>query len=173
MQKRTSVDAARTGQDSAMTVGLSSHQLAEIQRRLKVKFRNTKLLEQAFIHRSYLNEYQRRHLKHNERLEFLGDAALEWVVTDRLYRAFPDKQEGLLTMYRSALVNTRTLMGVAQRLDIEEFILLSRGEARDTGRARHYILACVCEALIGAMSLDRGIGMVELFLDEWLFPQLY
>src|SRR3989344_5625956 len=121
-----------------------------------LNFKDKNLLEQAFIHRSYLNEQKNSGLEHNERLEFLGDAVLELVVTEYLFERFPDKTEGDLTSYRAALVNATNCAKVAGDLRINDFLLLSKGEAKDTGRARHIILANTLESIIGAIYLDRG-----------------
>ncbi len=99
-------------------------------------FKNIDLLAQAFTHRSYINEHRELGLEHNERLEFLGDAVLELVVTDFLYLKYPEKTEGDLTSYRAALVNAVTLSEVSRKLDMNRYLQLSRGEAKDTGRAR-------------------------------------
>src|ERR1044071_4324749 len=104
-------------------------------------FKNRALLEQAFTHRSYLNENRGIRREHNERLEFLGDAVLELVVTEFLYAKYPDKPEGELTSYRAALVNTQSISDAAVQLGMNEYMLLSRGESKDTGRARLIILA--------------------------------
>ena len=135
-----------------------------------VVFKNKALLRQAFTHRSYINENKSGVLGHNERLEFLGDAVLELVVTKYLYSIYPDKTEGELTSFRSALVNTNTISGVASNLHMDDYLLLSRGEAKDTGRARQYILANTFEAVIGAIYLDQGYDMAEHFIEKNLFP---
>lgn len=129
-------------------------------------FENKNLLVQAFTHRSYLNENRDAKLKHNERLEFLGDAVLEIIVTDYLFKNFPDKAEGELTAYRSALVNTTALASVAVKLGMNDYLLLSRGESRDEGRARQYILADTLEALIGALYLDQGYDKTAEFISK-------
>lgn len=134
-----------------------------------LKFINKELLKQAFIHRSYLNENRGTKLEHNERLEFLGDAVLELVITDYLYKKYPTKPEGDLTAYRSALVNSTTLAEVAEKLNINSFLLLSKGEAKDTGRARQYILANTFEALVGAIYLDQGYAVANEFIGKNLF----
>jgi len=133
-----------------------------------VCFKDKNLLAQAFIHRSYLNENPRTGLEHNERLEFLGDAVLELAVTDFLYRTYPDSPEGELTSYRAALVNANTMADFANDISMNEYLFLSRGEAKDTGKARLYILANAIEALIGAMYLDQGYVVVEGFIDRFL-----
>ncbi|MEN9649347.1 MAG: hypothetical protein RL094_314 [Candidatus Parcubacteria bacterium] len=136
---------------------------------IKVEFKDKGLLKQAFIHRSYINENRGLKLEHNERLEFLGDAVLELVITDYLYHKYPGKPEGELTAYRSSLVNSNTLAAAAERIGVNSFLLLSRGEAKDTGRARQYILANTFEALIGSIYLDQGYGAAEKFISDHLF----
>src|SRR3989338_4123262 len=111
-----------------------------------VHFINPLLLQTAFTHRSYINENSGITSGHNERLEFLGDAVLELVITRYLFDKYPEKPEGELTAYRSSLVNTTSLAESAEKLGMNEYLLLSKGEARDTGKARHYILADAFEA---------------------------
>lgn len=147
-------------------------EIADAEKRLGVTFKDKDLLVRAFTHRSYLNEHKNRHLRHNERLEFLGDAVLELVITDFLYNEFKNKSEGELTLYRAALVNTDTLAQVASELNLSEFLLLSRGEARDKGRARHSIMADTVEAIIGAMYLDQGYAIPHRFIIEHIAPRL-
>ncbi len=132
-------------------------------------FRKRELLEQAFTHRSYLNEHRGSGREHNERLEFLGDAILELVVTEFLYNKYPDKPEGELTAFRAALVNTVSIAAAAQALGMNDFLLLSKGESRDTGRARQIILANAFEALIGAIHLDAGYPASRDFISKQLF----
>ena len=139
------------------------------EKRIGFSFTDKELLRTAFTHRSYLNENRRTGYEHNERLEFLGDAVLELIVTAYLYRKYPDHNEGELTAYRSALVNAVTLAGVAEKLGMNEFLLLSRGEAKDTGRARQVILANTIEAFIGALYLDQGYEATERFVSRHLF----
>jgi len=129
-----------------------------------VDFKNKDLLRQAFVHRSYLNENKTTVVEHNERLEFLGDAVLELIVTEFLFKKFPAKPEGELTAYRSALVNAVTLSGVAEGLQVNNFLLLSKGEAKDRGRARSVIMANAMESIIGAIFLDSGYGAAETFV---------
>lgn len=136
---------------------------------INFEFKNKELLKQAFIHRSYLNENRSLKLEHNERLEFLGDAVLELVITDYLYNKYPTKPEGDLTAYRSALVNSNTLSETAEKIGINSFLLLSKGEAKDTGRARQYILANTFEAVVGAIYLDQGYGAAAKFIETQLF----
>jgi ribonuclease-3 len=124
---------------------------------LKVIFKDTTLLLSAITHRSYLNEHRDATWDHNERLEFLGDAVLELVVTDFLFAKYPEKPEGELTAVRAALVNTNSLCNASEILGINKFLLMSKGESKDEGRARQYILANVFEACIGAIYLDQGL----------------
>ncbi len=133
-------------------------------------FKNNELLKQALLHRSYLNEHPEIKLDHNERLEFLGDAVLELVVTDYLYHKYPNRDEGELTAYRAALVNAETLGSVAAELGVNDHLLLSRGEAKDNGRARQVILANTFEAIVGAMYLDQGYAAAQIFIGKYLLP---
>lgn len=146
--------------------------LEKLETSLGVAFRNQDLLQQAFVHRSYLNENPDFRLNHNERLEFLGDAVLELVVTEILYAEFPDKPEGELTNLRAALVNANMLSDVARDLGFNEHLLLSRGEAKDEGRARQYILANAFEAVVGALYLDQGYDATRGFIERALIPHL-
>ncbi len=148
--------------------------ISTLERSIKVPFKNKDLLMQALTHRSYLNENPKWHLDHNERLEFLGDAVLELVVTEYLYANYPNP-EGELTNWRAALVNANMLSDISKNFDLNEYILLSRGEAKDTGRARQYILANAMEALIGAIYLDQGYDMASKFIHAFVlkeFPRI-
>ncbi|MEK7117992.1 MAG: ribonuclease III [Patescibacteria group bacterium] len=139
---------------------------------IDVAFKDIALLREAFTHRSYLNEHRGTNLKHNERLEFLGDAVLELVMTEYLFGKYPDEPEGKLTAYRSALVNTNSISDAASAWLMNDYLLLSRGEAKDIGRARQYILANTFEAVIGAIFLDRGYDVAKEFIGKSLFKQL-
>ena len=145
---------------------------AKFEKNIGVNFLDRALLKQAFTHRSYLNENRKTNLEHNERLEFLGDAVLELIVTAHLYEKYPAYNEGEMTSLRSALVNANTMAEVASKIKMNDFMLLSRGEAKDVGRARQYILANAIEALIGAIFLDQGYQTAEKFVGEQLFPLL-
>ena len=146
--------------------------LSDLESKLLLKFNNQDFLLQALTHRSYLNEKPSFHLGHNERLEFLGDAVLELVVTEELYGRFPEKPEGELTSFRAALVNSKMLSEVSTELELNEFLLLSRGEAKDIGRARQYILANAFEALVGALYLDQGYADAKNFILRVIMPHL-
>ena len=139
------------------------------QSRIGHQFKDARLLENAFTHRSYLNENRAAGREHNERLEFLGDAVLELVVTEFLFAKYPTHPEGDLTAYRAALVNTQSISDAGQKLGMNEFLLLSKGESRDTGRARQIILANAFEALIGAIYLDQGYVAAKDFIGKQLF----
>lgn len=139
---------------------------------INISFKDKDLLKQAFTHRSYLNEQKGSKMEHNERLEFLGDAVLELTVTDFLYKKFPKKSEGELTAYRSALVNSTTLASVAEKLNMNSFLLLSKGESKDTGRARQFILANTFESVLGSIYLDQGYAVADKFISNNLFPLL-
>lgn len=138
----------------------------EFKKKLGVTFKNEELLHQAFIHRSYINENPRSGLEHNERLEFLGDAVLELVVTEYLYATYPHHNEGNLTSYRAALVNAVTLGEVAHTLGFNDMMKLSKGEAKDVSRARSSILADAYEAFTGALYLDQGYDAVKAFISR-------
>lgn len=144
--------------------------LKELEDKLKIKFNNQLLLEQAFVHRSYLNENEFP-LGHNEKLEFLGDAVLELITTDYLYAQFPDKTEGELTALRAALVKRETLTNVATELEFYKYLKLSKGEAK-TVNNQAAILANTVEALIGAIYLDTGLEIAKQFITAYLFPKL-
>lgn len=146
--------------------------LDSLEQKIGITFTSKELLLQAFTHRSYLNEHPGETTGHNERLEFLGDAVLELVVTDYLYRKFPTRPEGELTSIRAAVVNTNSLSFTAKEIDFNEFILLSRGEAKDSGKARDYILANIVEALIGAIYLDQGYTVAKDFVTTWLLKKV-
>lgn len=145
---------------------------SKLEQKLNLKFKNRDFLIQAFCHRSYLNENPDFHLENNERLEFLGDAVLELVVTEELYKNYPKKSEGELTNWRAALVNAKMLAEVAKDLNFNDFLLLSRGEAKELGKARQYILANTFEALIGAVYIDQGYRVCQKFIKKHLMEKL-
>ena len=147
-------------------------ELAQLEKALNIEFANKDLLTQAFTHRSYLNENPDSGLQHNERMEFLCDAVLELVVTEYLYKNYPDKPEGELTMWRAALVNARMLSVIAKDLNVGDYLLLSKGETRETGKARDYILANAMEALIGAMYLDQGLKTCKKIIEQYILSRL-
>ena len=136
-----------------------------------LNFADKELLKQAFTHRSYINEHKRLKLLHNERFEFLGDAVLELVTTKFLYDKYPNATEGDLTSYRSALVNAITLSEVGEKLGMDEYLLLSKGETKDRGRARQFIIANTFEALVGAIFLDQGYEAADRFIGNNLFSR--
>ncbi len=139
---------------------------------LDIPFKNLDLLVGALTHRSYLNEHREYTGAHNERLEFLGDAVLELAVTDFLFKKFPTKPEGELTAYRASLVNTVSLAETSQALGVNKYLLLSKGESKDTGRARDVILADAFEAIIGAVYLDQGFTAAEAFIAKNLYGKI-
>ena len=144
---------------------------SELESKIGFQFKNKDLLLTALTHRSYINENPSWRLDHNERLEFLGDAVLELVVTEYLYKNYPNP-EGEMTNWRAALVNAVILSKITGEFDLNEYILLSRGEAKDTGRARQYILANAIEALIGAIYLDQGYEPCEKFIKRFILKEL-
>jgi len=145
---------------------------SKFEKKVNVNFKDKNLLKQAFIHRSYLNENPKVGIHHNERLEFLGDAVLELITTNYLYKNYPDKNEGDLTSYRAALVNAVTLSMVSEKLGMNDFLLLSKGESKDTGKARQDILANTFESFLGALYLDQGYEKSNDFVEEFLFPEM-
>lgn len=145
--------------------------LTTLQEDLGITFNNQVLLQQVFVHRSYLNENRSFGVDHNERLEFLGDAVLELVVTDFLYNNYPNP-EGELTAWRSSLVRGEKLAEVARSLNFQDYLLLSFGEAKSGGRDKGYILANAFEAFIGALYLDQGYQACEKFIQENLHVHL-
>ena len=147
--------------------------LFSLQQRLKVEFKNQDLLRQAMVHRSYLNEHADFPFEHNERLEFLGDAVLELVVTEYLFKNFPKEPEGELTNWRASLVNAKMLSVIAEELSIEENLYLSKGESKDkNSKARQFILADAVEAIIGAMYMDTGMAVAKEFIERVIVTKL-
>jgi len=143
--------------------------LVALERILGVVFNDKLHLLSAITHRSYLNEHKEAQQDHNERLEFLGDAVLELIVTDFLFHKYPEKPEGELTAIRSALVNTVSLSEASTKLGVNDYLLMSKGESKDVGRARAYILANAFEAFIGALYVDQGYSVAQKFVAEQLF----
>jgi len=145
--------------------------LGQLEKKLGCKFKDATLLQQALVHRSYLNEHKKFPLDHNERLEFLGDAVLELVVTDYLYNNYP-LPEGELTNLRAAVVKGEMLSKIAKEVGIEEYLLLSRGEQNGSDKARNYILANAVEAVIGAIYLDQGYPAADEFITRIIVAKL-
>jgi len=145
---------------------------SKLEKKIGLKFKKKDLLTQAFCHRSYLNENPNSNLENNERLEFLGDAVLELIVTEYLFEKYPKKSEGELTNWRAALVNAKMLSEIAQELRFNDYLLLSKGEAKEMGKARQYILANTFEALVGAAYLDSGYKKCRDFLRKNLIVKL-
>lgn len=146
--------------------------LDELQKLIGIKFNDPAILNQALIHRSYLNENKSAGLQSNERFEFLGDAVLELWSSETLFRLFPDYPEGKLTNLRSLVVCTENLALVASNFNLGKFVLLSRGEETHQGRENISILADTLESLIGAIYLDNGIDQANKFLGQFLLPGL-
>lgn len=145
---------------------------AALEKKIGVTFNNKDYLVQAFVHRSFLNEHRDFPLAHNERLEFLGDAVLELVVTEFLFEHYLNP-EGELTNWRAALVNAKMCATVAQEIDMEPYLFLSHGESKDSGtKAREYILANAVEALIGSVYIDQGWEVARQFVTRWIVSKL-
>jgi ribonuclease-3 len=148
-------------------------EFSKLQKTINLTFKNDGILRQALVHRSYLNEHPEFACGHNERLEFLGDAVLEIVVTEYLYLNYPDTPEGDLTNWRASLVNAKMLYVIATELELENYLYLSRGEAKDKDKkSRHYILANAVEALIGAIYLDQGLDKAKVFILKMIVSKL-
>lgn len=137
-----------------------------------LKDNDLNLLERVFIHRSYVNEHRKSGIRSNERLEFLGDAVLELVTTEYLFKNFDDKDEGELTNWRSALVKGATLAQVASDLDLGKYLMLSKGEEKSGGREKDYLLANTVEALIGYIYLQGGYAKAQLFIHKFILVLL-
>jgi ribonuclease III len=146
-------------------------ELAPLEKILGVTFANKDILRQALVHRSYLNENPDFRLEHNERLEFLGDAVLELVVTDYLYHHY-NLPEGELTNLRAAVVKGEMLSRIAEELGLNDYLFLSRGERRDIGKARLYILANAVEAVIGAVYIDQGYAAAATLIQDRIITKL-
>ncbi len=144
----------------------------ELEQKIGITFKDQDLLTESLTHRSYLNEYPKWALPHNERLEYLGDAVLELLVSEELYSRFPNYPEGKLTVLRAALVNYQILAKVAEDIGLQDFVLMSRGEKKDTGRAREVILANAIESLIGAIYLDQGFEKTRPFVKKFVVKNL-
>ena len=151
---------------------METYRYADLEKKLDITFTDRNMLDMAFVHKSYVNEHKDKKENHNERLEFLGDAVLELVVTEFLYKNFPKKEEGILTNWRSALVKGKHLAEISTKLDLGVYLYLSRGEERSGGRKKNYILANTLEALIGAIYLDKGYQVAHKFIDEFILKQL-
>lgn len=147
-------------------------QTEELAKALGIEITNPAFFQEALTHRSYLNENRGYKFPHNERLEFLGDAVLELAVTEFLFSKYPEKPEGELTNLRAALVNGEMLGNIGKSIQLDNFLLMSRGEAKDTGRARNYLLANAMEAVIGALYKDQGYQAAEDFIARNIFTQL-
>lgn len=145
--------------------------LTQLKKKLAIEIQNPDLFQEALTHRSYLNEHKEYEHPHNERLEFLGDAVLELSVTKYLFDHF-DNPEGELTSFRAALVNGDMLGKIGYNLGIQDFLLMSRGEAKDTGRARNYLVANAMESIIGALYIDQGYDAAKEFIEKYIISHL-
>lgn len=144
----------------------------ELENIIGYDFKNKDLLTEALTHRSYLNENTKWPLPHNERLEYLGDAVLELVVTEALFKNYPDAAEGKMTVLRAALVNYQILAKIGGEIRLEEFILMSKGERGGSPKAKEVILANAMEALVGSLYLDGGIDNARKFIDRFILSHL-
>ena len=144
--------------------------ISKLEKLINVKFKNKDILKEALTHRSILSE--NKNTKHNERLEFLGDAVLEIIVTEYLYKKYPEYDEGLLTSFRAAAVKTESLAETAKLLDLGESMIMSASEVSTGGRKRHYILANCTEAIIGAIYIDQGMKVATDFISEHIISKI-
>lgn len=151
---------------------MENKNISEFETQTGIVFQDKTILETAFTHRSYLNEQSGNTKEHNERLEFLGDAVLELVVTDFLYNQFPKEKEGVLTSYRAAMVNTDSLSYTAKTLHMDDYLRMSKGERMDTEKGRMHILANTFESFVGAVYLDQGYDQAQRFIADHLFSKI-
>lgn len=148
------------------------YDIKSLQESLKIRLKNPSLLEQALIHSSYLNEYPGAVPASNERLEFFGDAVLDFIVAEKLYRDFPDLDEGEMTRIRSVLVRRETLARVARNLKLGDYLYLGKGEEASGGRQKPANLSSVLEAVIAAIFIDRGLAVTRKLVLGWLAGEL-
>lgn len=144
----------------------------KLEKKIGIEFKNQDLIQQAFVHKSYVNEHRNKGIKHNERLEFLGDAVLELVATKHLFDKYPNQSEGQMTTFRSALVKGKHLAEVARTLELGEYLYLSNGEEKSGGRDKNYILANTVEALIGAIYVERNYEVAKDFIQKHILAKL-
>jgi len=152
--------------------GINMKDFTELETKLGIQFKNKDLLQEALTHCSFLNEGHGKSVQHNERLEFLGDAVLELSVTEFLFCKFPNKPEGELTAFRAALVNSNMLFEVASNLNLEKWLRLSKGETKEFGKGRNFILANTLEAVIGAIYLDQGGEVADVFIKNQICSKI-
>lgn len=143
-----------------------------LETKIDIKFEDRELLKTAFVHKSYVNEHRNQGIKHNERLEFLGDAVLELATTKHLFTNYPKQNEGQMTTFRSALVKGRHLAEIAEQLELGQYLFLSNGEEKSGGRQKKYILANTVESLIGAIYLEKGYDIAEKFIKQFILTKL-
>lgn len=156
-----------------MITEVELQQLNILEQRIGLTFKDKTILKQAMIHRSFINEANdREQLAHNERIEFLGDAVLEIIITEYLYKTYPQNKEGELTSFRAATVRTTSLAETAESIQLGEFVYMSKGEEHTGGRHRPYILANTFEAMLGAIYLDQGFEAAKSFLYKILVPKI-
>lgn len=143
-----------------------------LEEKIGITFKNKAALKNAFVHKSYVNEHRDEGIQPNERLEFLGDAVLELVATKHLFEVCPDKDEGEMTAFRSALVKGKHLAEIAAELNLGEYLFLSHGEEKSGGRKKNYILANTLEALIGAIYVEHGYEKADQFIEKFILTKL-
>ncbi len=146
--------------------------LEELEKKLEIDFNDKNLLQKSLTHRSLLNEKNTEGLEHNERLEFLGDAVLELIISEYLFHKYTERPEGELTSFRAAVVNTNSLGEISKNLEIGKYMLMSKGEEMTGGREKEYLLANVFEALLGAIYLDKGYDKATEFVTKHVIPKI-
>jgi ribonuclease-3 len=146
--------------------------IKSLEKKLGIAFRDKSLLQRALTHRSYLNEHPEFPFEDNERLEFLGDAVLDFVTGEYLYHRFPEQREGSLTSLRSVLVRRNTLADFARQWDLGRHLMMGHGEAETGGRNRAATLCAAFEAVVGALYLDQGVGSVKALIEPLIVPQI-
>ncbi len=160
------------GESNSIMAEKRKSNFEDFEKKIKINFNDQKLLLQALVHRSYLNENPGFEVGHNERLEFLGDAVIELVVTEYLYKNYSNP-EGELTNWRASLVNSQSLSELASELGVEKYLKMSKGESKDkNGKARQSIMANALEAIVGATYLDQGLEVAREFIEKNLITKL-
>ena len=144
----------------------------EFAKSIDLKFNNYEILQTALTHRSYINEVDEDGMRHNERLEFLGDAVLELIVSEFLFETYSDRPEGELTSFRAATVRTDSLAETSKRMNVGAFLLMSKGEEATGGRDKNYLLANAFESILGAIYIDQDYDACKEFVNKWLLPKI-
>ncbi len=151
---------------------LKDIELKELIKTLEISIKNKETLITALTHRSYLNEFKETQTEHNERLEFLGDAVLELIISEFLFSNFANRPEGELTSFRAAVVKTESLAETSRKLGLGDYLRMSKGEESTGGRDKDYLLANTFEAILGAIYIENGYQECKKFVHRWLVPKI-